>query len=69
MRKHIFVSKSSQTLLNLTFLEILVNEKIRLFIKLIIKTNELRQGPTFDIFQKAVFCILASSTNLLLNAI
>ena len=31
--------------------------------------NELQQKPKFDIFQKALFCTLASSTNFALRVI
>ena len=31
--------------------------------------TQLQQRPKFDIFEKALFCILVSSSNLVLNAV
>ena len=36
---------------------------------LIFRASELPQRPKFDIFQEALFCTLASSTNLVLTVV
>ena len=55
-------------LLILFFLKILVFQKTHSFFKLIFRAMQLQQ-PKHNIFQKALFCALASSTKLLLNAV
>ena len=53
-------------LLILHFLKILylVSEKAHLLLKLSFKATQLQKMPECDIFQRALFCILASSMNL-----
>ena len=63
-RKHIFISKSTQTQWNLHCRHILGFHKNNLFFKLIFRTSELPQRPKFDIFLEVLFCTSASSTNL-----
>ena len=53
----------------LHFLKILVFEKAHSLFKLIFKATPLQKVPEYDIFQKALFCTLASSMNLGLNAV
>ena len=50
------------------FLKILVFQKTHSLFKLIFRAMELQQ-TTHNIFQKALFCTLASSRKLVLNAV
>ena len=42
---------------------------MHLFFKLIFRATQLRQSPKYDIFPKALFCTLVSSTELGVNAV
>ena len=53
----------------LHFLKFLVFEKSHSLFKLIFKATQLQKIPEYDIFQKTLFCTLASSMNLGLNAV
>ena len=55
----------AQTPGNLSFLKILVFQKTPLLLKLIFRATELQLTSKFVTFQKALFCSLVSSTNLL----
>ena len=55
--------------LNLHFLWILVLQKTHFLLKLIFRATELYQRTKFDTFEKALFCTLASSANLVLNTV
>ena len=50
------------------FLQILVCQRTHSLLELTFRAVELQQSPKFDIFQKALFCILTSGTNLALKA-
>ena len=53
----------------LHFLKIFVFEKSYSFFKLIFKATQLQKIPEYDIFQKILFCISASSMNFGLNTV
>lgn len=50
-------------------MKIIVFEKILSVLKLIFAATELQKRATFDIFDRALFCNLTSSTNLVLNLV
>ena len=50
------------------FLQILASQRTHSLLKLTFRAAELQQSPKFGIFQKALFCILTSGTNLVLKA-
>ena len=53
----------------LHFLMVLVFEKVHSLLKLIFRATQLQKVPGYDIFQKTLFCTLASSMNLGPNAV
>lgn len=63
--KHIFISNSAQSPLDFTFLQVF--SKTHSLLKLIFRVTELQQRRKFCSFQKAIFCSLASSNNLVLK--
>ena len=53
----------------LHFLKILIFETAHSLFKLIFKATQLEKVPEYEIFQKTLFCTLASSMTLRLNAV
>ena len=47
------------------FLQILASQRSHSLLELTFRAVELQQSPKFDIFQKALFCILTSGTKKL----
>ena len=53
----------------LHFLETLIFEKAHTHYKLIFKASQSEKVPEYDMFQKTLFCTLASTMNLGLNTV
>ena len=72
LRKHTFICNSPQTPWNLHFFVEFSISKDSFALKtyiLIFRGSDLRQRPKFDVFQQALICTLASSTNLVLKSV
>ena len=67
LRKQIVISNSVQTLW--FYLKSLEFENAHSLFKLIFKATQLQKISEYDIFRKTLFCPLASSMNLGLNAL
>ena len=59
--------KDFPDLLIINFLNIIGFKRTHQLFNLIFMITHLQQRPKYDIFQKALFCTLASNTNLFLN--
>ena len=64
LRKQIFIPISVQNPSFYIFLKILLFEKAHLLFNLIFNATQLQKIPEYDIFQKTLFCALASTMNL-----